>query len=266
MNVLRFANLLANTPSEAYGRLEGVLDSRLERFWLRPQEYKAATLETILTELGVALGADVQSMLAEQSLAEVEAEVLCGIREMPDDAPFGLFENADLVLARLCYVLVRVLRPLNVLETGVCYGVTTSFILQALRMNGSGMLHSIDLPPLGARASDFVGWLVPARLKDNWRLHCGASKILLRKSLKQLDRVGVFVHDSLHTYRNMRRELNLITPHLASAAAVISDDIEGNPAFARWASEVRPSYCGVVSQGSKNSLLGVALLLNRPPS
>jgi len=109
-----------------------------------------------------------------------------------------------------------------------------------------------------------VGRLVPMRLRANWHLHRGASRLLLPKLLRQLRRLEVFVHDSLHTYRNMRREFNLVTPHLAPTAAVISDDIEGNPAFSRWVAECRPSYSAVIGQKSKSSLLGLALLLEEP--
>ena len=58
----------------------------------------------------------------------------------------------------------------------------------------------------------------------------------------------------------MKRELKMITPHLARPAVVISDDIEGNPAFLEWSSRTCPDYAGVVKESAKSGLLGVALL------
>ena len=92
---------------------------------------------------------------------------------LPPDAPFSLFHNGDFGLGRLCYMLVRVTRPSSVVETGVCYGVTSAFLLQAIRVNGNGCLHSIDFPPFGQSGDEFVGRLVPEQLRSYWRLHRG---------------------------------------------------------------------------------------------
>jgi hypothetical protein len=263
MKLLQFASLIVTRPSEAYGRLEGLVDSRVDPFRVKSVRYQSKDFEEAIAGLSSALGRDLCALLSEPGLCEIEDEILRGIERLPKDAPFGLFQNGDMNLARLCYVLARVLRPQTVLETGVCYGVTTSFLLQALQVNGSGNLHSIDLPPLGDHALDFVGRLVPERLRNIWSLHRGVSRILQPRLLKQLRRVDLFVHDSLHTYRNILRELNMVTPVLPPVAAVLADDIEGNPAFANWTSRVHPTYCGVVHESSKNSLLGVALFLSQ---
>src|SRR5262245_53001084 len=44
------------------------------------------------------------------------------------------------------YAIIRKFRPQLAVETGVCAGFSTAFILQAMQKNGSGRLHSIDLP------------------------------------------------------------------------------------------------------------------------
>ena len=44
------------------------------------------------------------------------------------------------------YVLVRLLKPKECVETGVFYGGTTAFILAAIEKNAFGRLISIDLP------------------------------------------------------------------------------------------------------------------------
>jgi predicted O-methyltransferase YrrM len=190
----------------------------------------------------------------------VENEVLHGLKTMPADAPFISDHNGDLRLGHLCYAMARIKRPSLIVETGVCYGVTSAFLLKAIQVNGRGVLHSIDLPPLGKGADDFVGRLVPADLRREWRLHRGRSQDLLAGLVRDHGPVDLFVHDSLHTYRNMRMEFEVITPHLASDALVLADDVEGNSAFAEWVSHLRPGYSAVVRERTKHSLLGVALI------
>jgi hypothetical protein len=169
--------------------------------------------------------------------------------------------SADPVLARFCFAACRALEPLAVVETGVAYGVTSAFVLKALALNGRGVLHSIDLPPLGRGAGSVVGALVPAELRTRWVLHRGVSGRLLPGLLEELGSVDVFLHDSLHTYRNMRLELDLVTPRLARPSFVIADDVGGNAAFERWCADVGPAAKGVLAEEGKDALFGFALLL-----
>jgi hypothetical protein len=114
------------------------------------------------------------------------------------------------------YVLVRLLRPDVVVETGVCEGNSSRFILLALNLNEHGVLHSIDLPnadldlgegkgrqthvrPEGKKA----GWMVPDELRKRWTLHLGDAKELLPKVLAELGSIDIFIHDSLHSYDHM---------------------------------------------------------------
>jgi hypothetical protein len=136
--------------------------------------------------------------------------------------------------------------------------------LQALHVNGGGVLHSIDLPPLGNEADQFVGRLIPTNLRGNWKLHRGSSKVVLPQVLKHVGPISLFVHDSLHTYRNMRREFETVHPFLNPTAAVVSDDIERNDAFGEWVSKARAERSITLHEESKKGLLGVALFRQRP--
>lgn len=258
LKILDFLFLLATRPAEAYGRVEGIADSRLERFWVRPQKYRSSPIESVHEGLRETLGVSLDEFLNESALARIEDCVRKSLENLPDHSPFPISLNGDFSLARLSYAACRALRPRQVVETGVCYGVTTAFLLQALRENGAGTLHSIDLPPLGRKAHDFVGTLVPYDLRARWVLHRGTSRILLPRVLKQVGIVDFFIHDSLHTCRNIRRELASVTPYLSGPALVLSDDIDGNPAFREWVDRVLPPFWTVLDQPSKSSLLGVA--------
>ena len=114
----------------------------------------------------------------------------------------------------------------------MAYGVSSAFLLKALEQNGRGTLHSIDLPPLRREYSRFWGVAVPEDLRRRWRLHRGASRRVLPGLLREIGPVGLFVHDSLHTRRNMRREFDAIWPNLGPGGLLLADDVERNRAFA----------------------------------
>jgi predicted O-methyltransferase YrrM len=134
-------------------------------------------------------------------------------------------------MARLCYLSCRLIHPEVVIETGVAYGVSSAFILKALQENDCGTLHSIDLPPLSIGYEKFWGIAVPDELQDRWRLHRGSSARVLPRLLQETSTVDLFVHDSLHTHRNMRREFDTIWPHLRNGGLLLADDVERNRAF-----------------------------------
>jgi predicted O-methyltransferase YrrM len=135
------------------------------------------------------------------------------------------------MFARLGYLLCRLISPSVVLETGVAYGVSSVFILKALEVNGRGTLHSVDLPPLRSEYERFWGIAVPDALKDRWRLHRGSSARVLPRLLREIRTIDLFVHDSLHTRGNMRREFDMVWPHLRNGAVLMADDVERNRAF-----------------------------------
>jgi len=150
------------------------------------------------------------------------------------------------------YALVRVLQPDVVVETGVCDGFSTRFLLLAMERNGRGALHSIDLPnqdvaldPAGARQRDIMaigretGWLVPAALRPRWQLHLGDATVLLPALLPKLGPIDVFIHDSLHTYEHMLFEFRTAWPHLRAGGILLSDDTDWNQAFPEFAAQAQ---------------------------
>jgi len=130
------------------------------------------------------------------------------------------------------YSLVRAMRPSVVVETGVCYGASSEYILEALKDNGHGVLYSIDLgnspdePP-----NDFF---VRPALKDRWRLIIGDSRQELPPLLARLGQIDLFHHDSLHTYEHMMWEYETAFPYLGANGVLSSHDVRtivslGNP-------------------------------------
>lgn len=147
------------------------------------------------------------------------------------------------------YVLVRVLQPKTVVETGVAAGISSACILAALEANGVGELTSIDLPnneasympSLGKRPIAMLargerpGFLVPDELRSRWRLQIGDTRDLLVPLLRKLGKIDVFFHDSEHTYDAMMFEFENAWKHLSSDGLILTDNVTWNKAF--------PDFC-----------------------
>ena len=147
------------------------------------------------------------------------------------------------------YALVRFLRPKHVVETGVSSGVSSAHLLAGLRRNRTGTLHSIDLPtyqrgrrfssrdsPVALPPGRAPGWAVPGPLRSRWDLRLGTSESVLPGLVEQLDSIGLFLHDSLHSASHLTFELNTVRPKLSRDAVVLADNtIWTGAAFPRFA-------------------------------
>jgi hypothetical protein len=147
-----------------------------------------------------------------------------------------------LIQAPLLYVIVRVLRPLRIIETGISSGYSARLILEALDRNGGGHLDSIGVDVFAMRPESsgpgaglqgrHVGWLVPDRLKERWSLHIGRSEEVLPGLIVPGRRdLDVFLHDSLHQYPTMHWEYSTAFPALASQGLLASHDVHANAAW-----------------------------------
>lgn len=142
---------------------------------------------------------------------------------------YGGWDDADERLARIVWCVARALRPERVVETGVARGLTTRCLLEALDRNRHGHLWSIDLPPLIERGlADQTGVAVPESLRGRWTLIRGSSRRRLPGLLHGLGTIDMFVHDSMHTARNVRFELEHAWPVLTSGGVLTIDDVERN--------------------------------------
>ena len=148
---------------------------------------------------------------------------------------FGGWDDGDERLVRFAWCLARHLRPERVLETGVARGLTTRALVEALNHNGSGHIWSIDLPPLLEHGlGDETGAAVPERLHDRWTLVRGSSRRVLPGLVRQLGSIDLFVHDSMHTTRNVSFELECVWPALRPGGVIVIDDVEKNAAMGRF--------------------------------
>jgi hypothetical protein len=144
---------------------------------------------------------------------------------------FGPWNDGDAGLVRAIWSLTRHLAPRHVVETGVAHGLTSRFILEALASNGSGRLWSIDLPPLDRDLRQQVGAAVTPELSKRWTYIQGSSRRHLPRLLSDLGQVDLFVHDSLHSERNVRFELDNVWAKLRPGGAAVVDDVDANWGF-----------------------------------
>ncbi len=237
------------------------VSSKLAVYWDRthskPPLYAPQSVAASLHELQQAGLFRLDVALHERIFPEDGETALDALGEDHNLASFSSAHNADLNLARCCYLACQALKPQVVVETGVANGVTTSFVLKALAMNRQGQLWSVDLPPLGWRANEHIGKLVPSELKSRWHLRRGSSKRVLAPLLSDLQQIDLFIHDSLHTYANMRSEFEVAWPYLRPLGILIADDVERNCAFQNFAKDVKPKFSIVVKARHKQSLFGI---------
>ncbi len=166
---------------------------------------------------------------------------------------FGEMSNEEGI--RL-YCLIRKLKPKKSIETGVCNGASSAFILAAIKRNGFGKLYSIDLPELAntnyqggyfwegkggavVPRDELPGWIIPDDLRDNWELILGKTIEKLPPLIKKLDDIDFFMHDSEHSYECMKFEYNLAYEILNLGGILLSHDIQWNNAFSEFARKKR---------------------------
>ncbi|MDP5169150.1 MAG: class I SAM-dependent methyltransferase [Bacteroidia bacterium] len=157
------------------------------------------------------------------------------------------------------YALIRHLKPDLLVETGVCNGASTSYILKALDMNKKGKLYSIDFPEYLGRDSgvwdgkgssvllehEYSGWLVPEELRTRWELRLGKSQEELPKLLEELGAIDFFMHDSEHSYECMTFEFEATYPAIKEGGILASHDIDDNTSFQDFCARLKREWLPV---------------------
>jgi hypothetical protein len=76
--------------------------------------------------------------------------------------------------------------------------------------------------------------------------------------LNEIGPIELFVHDSSHTERNVRFELDEAWRAIR-AGAVVADDVQQSAGFAKFVSYVQPEESVVVQADDGGALVGIAL-------
>ncbi len=166
--------------------------------------------------------------------------------------------NADVSVAKLCYFLVRYKKPEIIVETGLANGASSFIILNAIKENNQGILHSVDLPPLSSEHE--IGLLVNERLKSNWHIYKGSSLRILSKINKKVKKIDLFLHDSANIYTIQKFEVKKIYGTLSPNGIIIMNNIGTSSAFNELVKELKPSASYIVEQIEKKSdLTGILI-------
>jgi hypothetical protein len=170
-------------------------------------------------------GHDVQELLAAYEEAKQRFDALARTKSLIYGEIFGV----EALSAALLYCLVVCLRPEHFVETGVADGVSSWFILDAMRRNGFGTLHSIDIRSnVGALVDERDGW-------DLIILDRARPKASLAEHISAFPGIDMFLHDSRHSADWQRYEFDLAVR--SGARWLLCDDADATYAFQRFCKE-----------------------------
>jgi hypothetical protein len=148
---------------------------------------------------------------------------------------FATYGQYDWFSGQVLYCLVRALRPKRIVEFSTSSGYSTTFTALALRANGAGVVHSVDIDAAAQRSAR--AWLERQGLMGQVELHLGDCREVVPRLL---ERVDVLFIDSLHSFDLTRWYLEQVIPRLAPETLVHVHDIM--PAEARVRIHGGPPY------------------------
>lgn len=190
--------------------------------------------------LSFLFGTESLKLMHEQSLSELYDLYKGSIKKL--ESLYGTNKQLSVLSldeSILLYFSVRFLKPEIVVETGVSDGMSSLFILSALEKNGMGRLFSIDFPEVGMPRiyGKEPGWIVDETLRTKWTLIYGKTSKELPPLLLKVKHVNIFLHDSEHSYPNMKFEFSTALKYMIEGSLLLSDDVRSNRAFQDACSE-----------------------------
>ena len=167
----------------------------------------------------------------EYFILRAELETRC--EAMNDSLEYPEWYAIERETSFLYYAVCRHLAPGNVLETGIANGHSTFFLLQAMRKNGKGFLHSVDI-------ADNVGQLLTKEERVDWSLHVLAApqRRSFARVMDTVSPIDLFIHDSDHTYGWQMFEYRVARKALSQQGVLLSDDIDHSLAFVDFCAEI----------------------------
>jgi len=171
--------------------------------------------------------------------------------------PYPLNYSIDNQTGLLLYALCKIIKPEKVVETGVAYGLSSAYILQALHENQKGQLYSIDYTFRPWESKEMIGVLIPDSLRSRWNLIFGTSSEKLQNLLRSLSSIDIFVHDSQHTFKNMMFEFKTAWPFVKKNGFLLSDDVLNNNAFHIFCSSINQKPLILKQEDRSKSYTGI---------
>ena len=149
------------------------------------------------------------------------------------DCPISLGGGAS---HDLLYYCVESIKAKNVIETGVAMGWSSLSILLSLDKRDTGKLISTDIPylvepHLHPKNSEYVGVVVPEKLKSRWSIIRRRDKKALPAAIKEMPSIDLCHYDSDKSYTGRMFAYPILWKALKEGGIFISDDVADNQAF-----------------------------------
>jgi predicted O-methyltransferase YrrM len=135
--------------------------------------------------------------------------------------------------ATLLFKLIRKLEPASCVELGACVGISASYQLAALNINGKGALVTLEGAPEVARIANETIASLGLR---NASVATGPFHETLKGVLESARPIDFFFNDGHHDHDAVLEYFNESLPNLANEAVIVFDDISWSPGMRKaWA-------------------------------
>jgi predicted O-methyltransferase YrrM len=164
----------------------------------------------------------------------------------------------DMLTAIWCTVIHN--KPEKVVETGVAHGVSSRVVLEGLNLNDRGHLWSIDVAnPINHSVHGTTGIVVTDECRPRWTYVEGESRKVMPSVITKAGQVDLFIHDSLHTFKNTLFEMEQAASVMPKGGVMLIDDIKSHDGFATFARR-HPGYETIlVTTSDKIGAFGIAV-------
>lgn len=167
---------------------------------------------------------------------EIFKEEFAMAKEKAQKCPVQMGGQGNL---KLLYYLNEYIKSHKVIETGVAYGWSSLIILLSLQNREGSMLVSTDKPYPGLNNENYVGFVVPEKLKKNWKIVKYPDRRAISIAIKMLKTIDLCHYDSDKTYEGRSRVYPRLWKILCQGGIFISDDIGDNMAFIHFCEKIK---------------------------
>ena len=150
----------------------------------------------------------------------------------------------------LLYDCVKILKPANIIETGVAFGWSSLAILKAISENNCGKLISVDMPYPRKNNEEYVGIVVPNKLRNDWTLIRKPDIPGINHALSLIgNNIDLCHYDSDKSWWGRHYAYIILWKALNSKGLFITDDIQDNLYFSKFVKNNYLKFAVIEFQG-----------------
>lgn len=194
---------------------------------------------------------------APPSVRSLYAETFAEAARLQTACPVAMGAPGDL---DLLYHLSHASGARQMIETGVAYGWSSLVLLLSAAEHGDGALVSTDMPYVMRFGDQWVGCVVPDRLRGQWQLLRYPDREGLPKALKILPEIDFCHYDSHKSYRARMWAYPLLWEALKPGGYFVSDDIGDDQGFRDFCERIGSVPTVVAGRTSTGTMKYVGVL------